>query len=190
MHSVHRVYLALVAGAVRRDGLIDQALGRDARDGRRVSVRSAAPRRAGTESLVAERLGREATLLIVLDSHVLVWARADERRLSAVARRAILGARAEGGLAVGAISLYEVARLFALGPLRAVGTVSQAVQDLVDGVTVLPLTPDIVALASFPREFPRDPADRLITATARAHALPLVTAGRAIRDSPLVETIW
>jgi len=75
--------------------------------------------------------------------------------------------------------------------LRAFGTVSQAVQDLVDGVTVLPLTPDITALATiFPREFPRDPADRLITATARAHALPLVTAGRAIRDSPLVETIW
>jgi PIN domain nuclease of toxin-antitoxin system len=129
--------------------------------------------------------------MIVLDSHVLVWARADERRLSAVARRAILGARAEGGLAVAAISLYEVARLFARGHVRAVGTVSQAVQDLVDSVTVLPLTPEIAALAtSFPREFPRDPADRLITATARAHALPLVTADRAIRDSPLVETIW
>ena len=66
-----------------------------------------------------------------------------------------------------------------------------AVQDLVDGVTVLPLTPEFAALAtSFPREFPRGPADRLITATARTHALPLVTADRAIRDSPLVETIW
>jgi len=129
--------------------------------------------------------------MIVLDSHVLVWARADERRLSAAARRAILGARAEGGLAVAAISLYEVARLFALGHLRAVATIGQAVRDLVEGVTVLPLTPDIAALAtSFPREFPRDPADRLITATARAHALALVTADRAIRESPLVETIW
>jgi 23S rRNA pseudouridine1911/1915/1917 synthase len=65
VHSVHRVYLALVAGAVKRGGLIDQALGRDTRDGRRVSARSAAPRRAVTEFRVAEQLGREATLLEV-----------------------------------------------------------------------------------------------------------------------------
>lgn len=62
-HSVHRVYLALVAGAVRRGGLIDRALGRDPRDRRRVSARSAAPRRAVTEYRVAERLGPDATLV-------------------------------------------------------------------------------------------------------------------------------
>jgi len=62
-HSVHRVYLALVAGAVRRGGLIDQGLGRDPRDRRRVSARSAAPRRAVTEYRVAERLGPHATLV-------------------------------------------------------------------------------------------------------------------------------
>ena len=62
-HSVHRVYLALVVGAVRRGGLIDQGLGRDTRDRRRVSVRSAAPRRAVTEYRVAERLGPDATLV-------------------------------------------------------------------------------------------------------------------------------
>jgi len=62
-HSVHRVYLALVAGAVRRGGLIDRTLGRDTRDRRRVSLRSAAPRRAVTEFRVAERLGPEATLV-------------------------------------------------------------------------------------------------------------------------------
>ena len=64
-HSIHRVYLALVAGAVARGGLIDQALGRDTRDARRISLRSAAPRRAVTEYRVAERLGPDATLLEV-----------------------------------------------------------------------------------------------------------------------------
>jgi 23S rRNA pseudouridine1911/1915/1917 synthase len=64
-HAVHRVYLALVAGVVKRGGLIDQPLGRDVRDARRVSARSAAPRRAVTEFRVAERLNREATLLEV-----------------------------------------------------------------------------------------------------------------------------
>jgi 23S rRNA pseudouridine1911/1915/1917 synthase len=62
-HSVHRVYLALVAGAVRRGGLIDQGLGRDTRDRRRISTRSSTPRRAMTEYRVAERLGPEATLI-------------------------------------------------------------------------------------------------------------------------------
>ncbi len=62
-HSIHRVYLALVVGAVVRGGLIDQALGRDTRDARRISPRSAAPRRAVTEYRVAERLGPDATLV-------------------------------------------------------------------------------------------------------------------------------
>ncbi|HUG35530.1 MAG TPA: RluA family pseudouridine synthase, partial [Candidatus Limnocylindrales bacterium] len=64
-HSIHRVYLALVAGAMRRGGVIDQALGRDTRDARRVSSRSAVPRRAVTEFRVAERLGFDATLVEV-----------------------------------------------------------------------------------------------------------------------------
>ena len=64
-HSIHRVYLALVAGAVVRGGLIDEALGRDTRDARRISPRSAAPRRAVTEYRVAERLGPDATLVEV-----------------------------------------------------------------------------------------------------------------------------
>jgi 23S rRNA pseudouridine1911/1915/1917 synthase len=63
VHSVHRVYLALVAGAVRRGGVVDRALGRDLGDRGRVSARSAAPRRAVTEFRVAERLGPEATLI-------------------------------------------------------------------------------------------------------------------------------
>lgn len=64
-HSIHRVYLALVAGVVRRDGMVDQALGRDVRDRRRVSARSAVLRHAVTEFRVVERLGPGATLVEV-----------------------------------------------------------------------------------------------------------------------------
>jgi 23S rRNA pseudouridine1911/1915/1917 synthase len=63
VHSVHRVYLALVGGAVRRGGLIDLALGRDTRDRRRISARSEVRRGALTEFRVAERLGPDATLI-------------------------------------------------------------------------------------------------------------------------------
>jgi 23S rRNA pseudouridine1911/1915/1917 synthase len=64
-HSIDRVYLALVAGAVRRAGRIEEALGRDRRDPRRVSLRSAKLRSAVTEYRVAEPLGAVATLLEV-----------------------------------------------------------------------------------------------------------------------------
>ena len=44
--------------------------------------------------------------------------------------------------------------------------------------------------AQFPADFPGDPADRLIAATARAHRIPLVTSDERIQASPLVETVW
>jgi 23S rRNA pseudouridine1911/1915/1917 synthase len=64
-HSIHRVYLALVAGRVRKGGVIEQALGRDRRDRRRVSTRALRSRRAVTEFRVVERFGTSATLLDV-----------------------------------------------------------------------------------------------------------------------------
>jgi PIN domain nuclease of toxin-antitoxin system len=59
------------------------------------------------------------------------------------------------------------------------------------GVTVKEITPSIAALAThFPDNFPADPADRLIAATARAEGLPLVSRDARIRASAVVETIW
>lgn len=57
-----------------------------------------------------------------------------------------------------------------------------------DIVTVLPLNVDVVlALDALPDSFHGDPADRLIVATARAHALPLATRDSRIRRSRLVK---
>ncbi len=42
----------------------------------------------------------------------------------------------------------------------------------------------------FTPPFPSDPQDRLITATAIAEGLPLVTADEAIRAASEVRTIW
>jgi PIN domain nuclease of toxin-antitoxin system len=53
------------------------------------------------------------------------------------------------------------------------------------------MTAEIAALAAqFPDDYPRDPADRLIGATARAEGLTLITRDERIRRSPLLKTVW
>jgi len=129
--------------------------------------------------------------VILLDTHALVWAVAESKRLSRAAAAAIRKARAEDGVAVAAITLWELAALVARGRIQAYGTVEASVRLLVEGVTVKPLTVEIAALATqFPDDYPRDPADRLIGATARAEGLILITQDEQIRRSALLKTVW
>ena len=129
--------------------------------------------------------------MILLDTHVLIWAVDDFKRLSRRAVSEIRRARRDGGLAVSAISLWELASLFARGRIQAYGTIEASVRLLIEDVTVKPITSEIAALAAqFPADFPRDPADRLISATARAEGLTLITHNQNIRRSPLLSTVW
>jgi PIN domain nuclease of toxin-antitoxin system len=49
-------------------------------------------------------------------------------------------------------------------------------------ITILPLTPKIAAESGrLGDDFPRDPADQIIVATARCHGLTLITADEGIR---------
>jgi PIN domain nuclease of toxin-antitoxin system len=129
--------------------------------------------------------------LIVLDTHVLLWAIADSKKLSRAADAAIRRSRQVEGLAISAITLWELASLVARGRIRGYGTVESSLNRLVEGVTVKPITPEIATLAAqFPDEYPHDPADRLIGATARAEGLALITRAEGIRRSPLLKTIW
>lgn len=56
---------------------------------------------------------------------------------------------------------------------------------------VLPITPQIAALsAQLPTEINKDPADRLIAATALTENIPLVTADKNLRNAKSLKTIW
>lgn len=58
-------------------------------------------------------------------------------------------------------------------------------------MTVKEITLTVAALSmQFADDFPGDPADRLIAATARAEGLALATADERIRASRLVKVIW
>lgn len=66
VHTIHRVYLALVIGSVKgKTGRVDLAIGRDTKNRKKISARTTAPREAVTEFHVAERFGKAATLVEV-----------------------------------------------------------------------------------------------------------------------------
>jgi PIN domain nuclease of toxin-antitoxin system len=129
--------------------------------------------------------------MILLDTHVLIWAVDDSKRLSRAADSEIRRARRQDGLAVSAITVWELAFLFAKGRVQAYGTVEASVRLLLEDVTVRPITPEIAALGTqFPDDYSHDPADRIIGATARAEGITLVTKDENIRRSPLLKTLW
>ena len=129
--------------------------------------------------------------MILLDTHVLVWAVAESKRLSKAASSAILKGMSEGGLAIADITLWELAMLLSRGRIQAYGTVEASVRLLSEGLVIKPITAEIAAIsAQFPSDFPRDPADRLIAATARSEGLALITHDEKLRASPLLQTVW
>ena len=129
--------------------------------------------------------------MILLDTHVLFWAVGQSHQLSKDAASAVRRARRGDGVAISAISIWELALLFARGKIQGSGTIEASIRDLLEGVTVVPITPEIASLTTqFPDDYPHDPADRLIGATARAEGMTLVTRDERIRRSPLVRTVW
>jgi PIN domain nuclease of toxin-antitoxin system len=129
--------------------------------------------------------------MILLDTHVVVWMGLSPRRLSRPAASAIRRAPSPGGLAVSVITLVELARLVASRRIEQNLPVDEAVRRLVEDMDVLPITLEVAALTTyFPPDFPSDPMDRIIAATARADGIPLVTADERKQKCPLLKTIW
>ena len=130
-------------------------------------------------------------MILLLDTHVLAWASVDPGRLSRAAASEIRRARRGGGLAISAITLWELSWQISRGRIGAYGTVETTLGRMIEGVVILPITPEIAVLAAqFPEDYPSDPSDRLIGATARAEGMTLVTRDERIRRSPLVRTVW
>jgi len=129
--------------------------------------------------------------VILLDTHVLVWLASDPAKLSRKASEAIRKASQESGIAISAITLWELAWLAVHGRLDIVGTVESFVERISSRTAIRPITVKVAVLANqLPATYSGDPCDRLIGATALAEGIVLVTKDRNIRNCKQVKTIW
>jgi PIN domain nuclease of toxin-antitoxin system len=130
--------------------------------------------------------------VILVDTQVVFWLAFEQSRLSRKARAAIDDARANAdGLAICDITLLEIATLASKGRIRLDTTLETFLQEVEARFTVLPITGRTCArIVTLPATYPKDPADRIIGATAMVEGLSLLTADYEIRKSKAVKTIW
>jgi PIN domain nuclease of toxin-antitoxin system len=123
--------------------------------------------------------------VIVLDTHVLVWAAADERKLGRKARALINRLWDGGEVAVCAMTFWEIALLQSKGRIRLPTDAGDwRAQRLAAGLVELPVDGAIGIHAVELRGLPDDPADRLIVATALAQRAALMTADDKLLSWP------
>ena len=131
--------------------------------------------------------------MILLDTHALVWWVADPKRIPREAARAIDKAlKKDEMLAVSSFSVMEIAMLGAGGRLRVRPNVDIWIEK-VEALPVLafhPVDNRIARRAVSIQIGTRDPADRIIVATAIENDATLITGDKKLRASALVKTIW
>jgi PIN domain nuclease of toxin-antitoxin system len=130
--------------------------------------------------------------LILLDTHIVLWLTLESRSLSRKSTALLADARREEEtVAIASITLIETARLIAHGRIIIQIGLDAYMAELEARFTVLPITAAIAAATTrLPASYPRDPADRIIAATALVHGATLITADERIRKAKAVRTVW
>jgi PIN domain nuclease of toxin-antitoxin system len=133
-------------------------------------------------------------VILLLDTHTLVWWQAGGDRLSRVARRAIEGAES---ILVSPLTPWEVATLQRRGRLELDRDPMDWARDLLrtPGISEAPLTPAAATWAGTLQDhFPGDPIDRLLYATARDLRVPFVTKDERLQayasSARDVDVVW
>lgn len=124
---------------------------------------------------------------ILLDTHVVQWWASEPELLSPAAARVIETA---DELAVASVTWWELAWLAQRGRITINTPVRPWLERLAGQFQTVATTPAIAAsAAALPLSFPRDPADRIIYATALEQGWSLVTRDERLLGHPQTPAI-
>jgi len=127
--------------------------------------------------------------MLILDTCAFIYLGLRDEELSTAAREAI----AADDLAIADITFLEIGYLVKKDRLALSCPAAEFAHLVVEAHAIAPLalTPEIVATAlALPEEVNRDPADRIIAATAIEWRSRVVTADRNLRRANGVPTLW
>jgi len=131
---------------------------------------------------------------MLLDTHALVWWVADPKRIPAKARRAVDSAvKSSESIAVSSISIWEIAMLVARKRLAFTIDAESwiASVEALPFFTFVPVDNRIAVRSVELEKFShRDPADRIIVATALGLGATVVTADARLREYRPLATVW
>lgn len=129
--------------------------------------------------------------MVLVDTQSALWLILDASQLSPLAETALRQSATEGGIAIAAVTLWEIAMLHSKGRIQLHSPIETFLKTLESIFITLPLTRAIAVRGNqFEAPYPKDPADRQIGATALVHGLKLVTSDKLIRRSKQVPCIW
>ncbi|MFN5756857.1 MAG: type II toxin-antitoxin system VapC family toxin [Planctomycetia bacterium] len=126
----------------------------------------------------------------LLDTHVWIWTQEQPDAIGPEARTLLETTSDE--LCVCAVSSLEIARLVAGGLLELKGSLDRWVRTALDTLEARSIDIDHrIAIEAYklPGRFHKDPADRMLVATARINGLTLVTADERILSYRAVRTL-
>jgi PIN domain nuclease of toxin-antitoxin system len=131
--------------------------------------------------------------MIVVDTHVIIWQALGDQKITPQARRAIQQANTDDEMLASEISIWEIAMLIKKGRLK-IDCDYLAFMDLLKCAHThqfIGITPEIAHVSvNLPDDVSRDPADRIISATAIVSEATLITADKNLQASSAVKTIW
>ena len=129
--------------------------------------------------------------MILLDTHALVWWALDPDQLSKTARAQCAAMERAGGFA-SSVSIWELAVKVRRGKLDLGLAVAEFARRLERGGVVRLLPVDVsIWLKSAELDWEhRDPADRVIVASAMLQGVPVLSKDDIIRGFEDVATVW
>ena len=131
--------------------------------------------------------------MIVLDTHILIWWVDSPQKLSKKAKKAIEEEKSKKGILISSISTFEIYLLIKKGKLELTNYPDAWLNRIesLPYVRFIPVDNKIAALSvNLPDFTHKDPADRIIIATAMINGATLITSDKKILNYTHVKAVW